>query len=286
MNIHTTFFIPQSMEPIEQAKYIDHFLKELYNSSFPTSLAMGIEMNQIPSKENKQKFKTLEYILEELDLVELVRGRDNSSLGGQCEYFISFKGRELVEGNESSLMLLMQRHIKNNPFFDEKELDKYEDKILEKRANEADFFLDMIIERKLINLDKASLRRHFKTWFKENQEFDLQIKDGDFAIEDGDLQTIPDFSKENIPEFLKWFKKEGNNFIDYLEGQGVNVKEGSKQEIVNNGNLIVNNDSKITEQSINQEGKVKESKWSKASIIATITATIIALVSLILAFNG
>ncbi len=46
---------------------------------------MGIEMNQLPSKENEQNLKTLEYILEELELVEFVRGRDNARLGGQCE---------------------------------------------------------------------------------------------------------------------------------------------------------------------------------------------------------
>lgn len=90
------------MEINEQAKFIDHFLRELYNSSFATSLAMGIEMKELPSEQNKEKFRTLEYILEELDLVEFVRGRDNSTLSGQCEYHISGKGRELVEKNESS----------------------------------------------------------------------------------------------------------------------------------------------------------------------------------------
>ncbi|MES2804092.1 MAG: hypothetical protein V4652_00890 [Bacteroidota bacterium] len=60
-------------------------MRVLYNSTFATSLAMGIEMNQLPSKENEQNLKTLEYILEELELVEFVRGRDNARLGGQCE---------------------------------------------------------------------------------------------------------------------------------------------------------------------------------------------------------
>ena len=209
------------MEVTEKAKFIDHFLRELYNSSFATSLAMGIEMNQLPSEKNKGKFKTLEYILEELDLVELVRGRDNSTLGGQCEYNLSGKGRELVEKNESSIGLLLQKEMDNemkrNPLFDEKEWDKYYDRLLEKRADQANFFLDMIIEKKLINLDKPTLKKYFKEWFKENQEFDLQFKDGDLAIEDGDLQTVPDFNEANIPEFIKWFREKGNEFMDFIK---------------------------------------------------------------------
>ena len=273
------------MEVTEQAKFIDHFLRELYNASFATSLAMGIEMNQLPSEKNKEKFKTLEYILEELDLVELVRGRDNSTLGGQCEYNLSGKGRELVEKNESSVGLLLRREMesemKGNPLFDEKEWDKYYDRLLEKRVDQADFFLDMIIEKKLINLDKTAVRNHFKKWFKENQDFDLQIKDGDLAIEGGDLQTVPDFSKDNIPEFLKWFENEGENFMDYLKQQGVNVKKGSKQEIVNNGNLIINKNSKVKKQTFENDNGQKESIWSKANVIIALIAGIVGIITLI-----
>jgi len=273
------------MEVTEQAKFIDHFLRELYNASFATSLAMGIEMNQLPSEKNKDKFKTLEYILEELELVELVRGRDNSTLGGQCEYNLSGKGRELVEKNESSIGLLLQREIekemKGNPLFDEKEWDKYYDRLLEKRADQADFFLDIIIERKLINLDKSTLRKYFKEWFNENHEFDLQIKDGDLALEDGDLQTVPDFSEENIPEFIKWFQEKGNEFMDFLKEKGVKIQEDSKERIINHGNVIINNNSKIKNQSIGTEKEQKESNWSKANVIIAIVAGIVGIISLI-----
>jgi len=278
------------MEINEQAKYIDHFLKELYNASFATSLAMGIEMKELPSEKNKQKFKTLEYILEELELVKLVRGRDNSTLEGQCEYHISRKGRELVEKNESSIELLLQREmqnqLKNNPLFDDKGWGEYYDKLLEKRADEADFFLDMIIEKKLINLEKSSLRKYFKEWFKENQEFDLQIKDGDLAIEDGDLQTVPDFSENNIPEFIKWFENRGNNFMDFLKEKGVNVQKDSKQKIINEGNLIINNNSKIKNQSIEQEKKKTESNWSKANVIVALVVGIATIVGVIWSIFG
>lgn len=169
--------------------------------------------------------------------------------------------------NEISLLVDQEKEINDNPLFDENEWDKYYDQRLEKRADQADFFLDLIIEKGLINLDKSTVRKYFKKWFNESQDFDLQIKDGDFAIEDGDFQTVPDFSKDNIPEFLKWFENEGNNFMDYLKEQGVNVKKGSKETIINSGNLIINQKSKIKNQTVKNGTEQKESSWSKANII-------------------
>lgn len=259
------------MEVAKQVIYIDHFLKELYNASFPTSLAMGLEMKQLPSKENRENFKTLELILEELELVELVRGGGNSTLDGQSEYWISLKGRELVENNKSSLNLLLKRQMDkekaDNPLYDEKEWEKYDNITLEKRADQADFFLDMMIEKGLTKLDKPTIRKYFIEWFKESQEFDLQIKDGDFAFEDGDFQDIPDFSDENIPEFIKWFEERGNKFIDFLKEKGVSMDKDTKQEIVNHGNIVINQGNKIKKQSnFNNTGE-KDTFWTKANVI-------------------
>ncbi len=89
----------------EKAKYIDHFLKELKDASFPSSLASIIELKQIPSSENREKFKLLEFELEKYDLVQFVRGRDNTTLGGQCEYWISGKGIEYVMSGRSTYEL-------------------------------------------------------------------------------------------------------------------------------------------------------------------------------------
>lgn len=163
----------------------------------------------------------------------------------------------------------------------EKDWDKYYDKPLEKRADDADFFLDMIIEKKLINLDKQTLRKYFKKWFNESQEFDLQIKDGDFVIEYGDIKTIPDFSKDNIPEFLKWFENEGNNFMDYLENQGVNVRKDSKEIIVNNGNMIINKKSKTRNQTIKNGTKQEESNWSKTNVIIALIVGIATIIGVL-----
>lgn len=97
----------------EKAKYIDHFLKGLKDASFPSSLANIIELKQIPSQENIEKFRLLEFDLEKYDLVEFIRGRDNSTLNGQCKYFISNKGLEYVLNKKSTYEL----------FNDNKELD-------------------------------------------------------------------------------------------------------------------------------------------------------------------
>ena len=273
------------MEIIEQSEFIDKFLKSLYKSNYPISLAFGIEGNQIPSKGNKEKFKTLEYIIEELNLVEFVRGRDNSTLGGQCEYKLSGLGREFVEKNRLSMELLAPREFKKileeGYSFNEKEYQKEQDRIIEKRINDASFFLDLIKEKELINLDNQSIRKYFKKWFKENQEFDLQIKNGDFVIEDGDLQTVPEFTKDNIPEFLKWFENEGNQFIDFLKKQGVDVKENSKNEIINYGNLTINNNSKIKKQLLQKEKTQSESNWTKTNVIIALIVGIVTVIGIL-----
>lgn len=183
--------------------------------------------------------------------------------------------------NEVSLLVDQEKEIKDNPLLSEKELSKYYDQRLEKRADEADFFLDMIIEKGLINLDKPTVRKYFKKWFNESHDFDLQIKDGDFVIEDGDFQTIPDFSKDNIPEFLKCFENEGNNFMDYLKEQGVNVKKSSKETIVNSGNLIINKKSKIKKQTIKGETQQTDSNWSKANVVIALIVGIVTITGIL-----
>lgn len=183
--------------------------------------------------------------------------------------------------NEVTLLVDQENEIKGNPLFDDNEWDKYFDKRLEKRADQADFFLDLIIEKGLINLNKSTVRKYFKKWFKESQDFDLQFKNGDLVIEDGDLQTVPDFNKDNIPEFLKWFENEGNSFIDYLKKQGVNVKKDSKETIINSGNMIINKKSKIRKQTAKNGVEKNESNWSKANVIITLIVGIATIIGII-----
>ena len=192
-----------------------------------------------------------------------------------------FDLQSLIKSLIHEVNLLYKEAVRLNPLLDEKEWDNYLEKILEKRADHADYFLDMIIEKKLINLDKPTLRKYFKQWFKNSQTFTLRFKDGDLAIEDGDIQIAPDFSEKNIPDFLKWFETKGNDFLNYLKEQGVNVKQKSRETIINNGNLIINKKSKIEKQAIENHSALKESKWFKAKVlialivgVATITGVI------------
>lgn len=219
------------MEAYEQATLIDKFLKNIYNSSTPINLAWGIDQQEIWRTENKEDYKTLEYLIEDLGLVQLMDGRSNSTLDGQCEYLISKKGRELVEKNQSSINLLLVNEARNDDFgktlFDQTAWDDYFEKRIEKRLKEADYFLDLLVSADILKLDKVSIRKYFGEWFLKHQEFDLQVKDGDFAIEDGDLQFLPDFNKQQIAEFIKWFKNNQEDFLSYLESEGVDINKTS-----------------------------------------------------------
>lgn len=190
-----------------------------------------------------------------------------------------FDLKSLIKALVNEVTLLVEEE--DNPLLSEKEWDKYFDLRLEKRADQADFFLDMIIDRKLINLDKQTVRKYFKQWFSKAHNFDLQFEDGDLAIEDGDIQMVPNFSKDNIPEFLKWFENEGNNFIDYLKEQGVKVKNDSKETIVNTGNLIINQKSKIKNQTTNNGVEQKDSNWSKANVIIALIVGIVTIAGIL-----
>lgn len=181
--------------------------------------------------------------------------------------------KSLIKSIKNEVTLLVDEEIESerNIIFNETEWNKYVDNRLEKRADQADFFIDMIVEKKLINLDKPAVRKYFKKWFKESQKFDLQIKNGDLVIEDNDIQIVPNFGKDNIPEFLKWFENEGNTFMDYLKNEGVNVDKNSKKIIINSGNMIINQKSKTGKQIINRETEQKkESIWTKANVLITL----------------
>lgn len=157
----------------------------------------------------------------------------------------------------------------------EKKFEEYTKEKVEKRADDADFFLDILIEQGIIKLNKEKVNDYFVKWFLENKEFDLQIENGDLAIEDGDLKFVPDFNKDDIVGFIKWFQTEKTEFIDYLKTKGVKIDNEKDSAITNSGNLIINNNSNIHNQSITNPDKKK--KWEKG--------TIISLISIIIAFT-
>ena len=157
----------------------------------------------------------------------------------------------------------------------EKKFEEYTKEKVEKRADDADFFLDILIEQGIIKLNKEKVKDYFVKWFLENKEFDLQIENGDLAIEDGDLKFVPNFNKDDIVGFIKWFQTEKTEFIDYLKTKGVKIDNEKDSAITNSGNLIINNNSNIHNQSITNPDKKK--KWEKG--------TIISLISIIIAFT-
>jgi len=226
------------MEAFEQANLIDKFLKNIYVSSTPTALAMGINQKQIWRTEEKEDYKNLEYLIEDLGLVQLISGRDNSTLDGQCEYLISKKGRELVQNKQSSIESILGKQVKNEDFastlFDPTGWDEYFEERIEKRMMEADYFLDLLVSADILKLDKGSIRKYFRDWFLEHQEFDLQIKDGDLAIEDGDLQLVPDFDKKQVAQFIKWFESKKENFLSYLLSEGIDINKSSEKNMSEN----------------------------------------------------
>jgi len=157
----------------------------------------------------------------------------------------------------------------------EKRFEEYTKEKVEKRADDADFFLDILIEQGIIKLNKEKVKDYFIKWLLENKEFDLQIENGDLAIEDGDLKFVPDFNKDDIVGFINWFETEKTVFIDYLKTKGVKIDSEKDLGIKNSGNLIINNNSNIHNQTIANPEKKK--KWEKG--------TIISLVGLIIAFT-
>lgn len=225
----------------ENAELIDKYLRGIYNASFAATISDILESRPIPSQANKEKFRSLEFIMEDLDLVIFVKGRDNSTLGGQCMYFISDKGRELVEGKISSLTLIENSavHSFSEDLFseDEEGWNTYIETIINKRASEADKYIDYIVAEKIIELDRETLKKHFIQWFKETKEVDLQIKDGDLAIEDNDFQLLPSFEEVHIADFIKWFEKNKSDFVKYLKSQ--KVKTDSKDIFWTKRNIVI-----------------------------------------------
>lgn len=148
----------------DKALYIDSFLKGLKDASFPSSLANILEHRQIPSPENIAKFKLLEYELEKNDLVEFIRGRDNSTLNGQCEYFISGKGLDYVLNKKSTLNLFDKLNDKEKPM-DLK--NKIED--LKKKASDYSIINNTgdLITSQVNSLKNIAL---YTNWFLESRE--------------------------------------------------------------------------------------------------------------------
>ena len=155
----------------EKAESIDLFLRKLKNVNSPSSLVSILENNQFPSKTNKENFKLLEYELEKHGLVEFIRGRDNSTIGGQCEYLISGKGLDFVLTGKSVLELFDKtKEVKTILIDRVDELNEKAEKY--KIETQADFMSSKVNSHENITL--------FTDWFVESRDlFSQYFNDSD-----------------------------------------------------------------------------------------------------------
>lgn len=206
------------------AKYIDALLLELSESSFAISIPMALEMKKLPDEKDEKKYRELERLAEKFGLVDIVN-QGNSSIGGFKEYFISQKGRELLDSNTSSINLLKEKRNPLEILFDEKYWDNYHKELIDKRINEADYYFDLLVSVGYSNFDKGTIRKYFREWYVKNSRFDLQIENGDIALEDGDFKMLPSLDKKQIADFIKSFESKKDDFLGYLAEEGVNLKD-------------------------------------------------------------
>lgn len=256
------------MDVRDQTKYIDSFLKYLNNTTIYSTIADAkIGLAPEKGKDDQNEIRFLENLLEELNLVERMGGGDNSTPFGLYTYKLSSTGRKLVYQNISSFDMLWEKDLKEGMEFHSKQIEKN----IEKRAKQAEMLLEICIAHNLLPNNSSQIKKYFINWFKQNKTIDLQIKDGDFAIEDGDLQIVPSFEKEDIPQFIAWFNKEKDDFLKFLKKNGVEMpkKEETKKTVINNsGNFILNENSKIDQQfSQKKETTPKVTSWTKAHVI-------------------
>jgi predicted nucleotide-binding protein len=160
----------------EKEKIIIDFLKGLENEDSPSSLARILDNSQFPPKNKERFYKQIEFELENRGLVQFIRGRDNSTIGGQCEYVINLNGIEYLKSLSEKTM-----NLEEQLFEIEAKAIKYE--IEWKKGREA----------KLNSPEFISL---FDEWYYESRDFF-----GDFF----DLENV------NYKEFLE-ADLQGNGF--------------------------------------------------------------------------
>ncbi len=162
--------------------------------------------------------------------------------------------------------------------FDEKDQEDYLKSKIQYRYKDAEFFLDLLISEGYIKIEKLKVQEYFIQWFYKNKEIDLQIENGDFAIEDGDIKIIPDFEKEDIVKFLTWFNSERENFKIFLKSNGFDMENEEKvfsTNISNAQNVIINNDSHVENQN---NVKNDNLNWTKIGVYIAIIAVVVTIV--------
>lgn len=157
----------------------------------------------------------------------------------------------------------------------EEKFENYFNEIITKRYEDAKFYLNILIESGIINKSDDKIKELFIKWFSNTKEFDLQIKDGDFSIENGDIKIVPDFKKSDILDFVNWYNNEKDDFIRYLDTNGISAQKQTKisEQKINAQNIIINN-GKINSISQKTTLSKKRKRWSIIGIISITIATL------------
>ncbi|MEP2025081.1 MAG: hypothetical protein ABJH98_10715 [Reichenbachiella sp.] len=151
--------------------------------------------------------------------------------------------------------------------------------LIDKRMEQAEPYLQMLLAEEVVKMDIDVLRKEFRKYYSEKEDTgDLQIENGDFAIEDGDIKTMPDIQNEDF----KIFSQKFIDFTRYMkENNMIKDDKADIGKIVNQGNMIVNQQSTISEQNIKKTERANKGvNWTKLGSIAAIIGVLIAIIAL------
>lgn len=167
----------------------------------------------------------------------------------------------------------------------EQEYEDHFDKLIEKRMDYAEPYLQLLVNEGVVKMNIETLRAEFRKYYEAKHNVgDLQIKDGDFELEDGDLKIMPDVEFEDFEQFTKRFRE----FTSFMKDKGmIPNKDADIDKIVNKGNMIVNQNSSVSEQNVVKGKSFIKSKpvdgvnWTKwGAIIALVIGVITIIIML------
>lgn len=168
----------------------------------------------------------------------------------------------------------------------EKEYEDHFQKLIEKRMDQAEPYLQQLISEGVVKMEIETLRKEFRKYYEAKDNVgDLQFKNGDLEIEDGDQKILPEVEFEDFDKFTKRFRE----FVSFMKEKGmIPNKEADIDKIVNKGNMIVNQNSNISEQSVVREQSNSSSdsldkiNWTKWGVIATVVVGLISIIIMLI----
>lgn len=146
---------------------------------------------------------------------------------------------------------------------------------------QAEPHLHQLVNDNVVKIGLDTLRSEFEEYLRRKfKEEDLQIENGDLALEDGDFKTLPDIQFEDFDEFTKRFR----DFTKFMmDKEMIPENKADIEKVINHGNMIVNQNSSIKEQSAqsiesNAEVESGSVNWAIWSVIVAVIIGIITIV--------